>query len=179
MRVICKLSAALILATALAGCMQSIVQPSHQLSGHTGTRIIQEPDDLGELMRYFDSLQDKSSAELLEEYQYASSHYRDSLDIQQRLKLLLLLLLPNTGFQSTHAALDLAENPPDGVETTPVTDTFKNLLVLLLKQQRAANFRIQNLSEKLRATETEVKILQDKINAIKNIEKNLMRKGTF
>jgi len=179
MKIICKLSIVLTLVMMLSGCMPSIVRAPHQPPGHAETRIIQEPDDLGELMRYFSTLQDKSGAELFEEYQYANSHYRDSIDIQQRLKLLLLLLLPDTGFQSTRTALDLMENPPDGIEATPVTDAFKNLLVLLLKQQRAANLKIQNLSERLRVTETEVKTLQDKINAIKNIEKNLMRKGTF
>ncbi|SFU73025.1 hypothetical protein SAMN05216339_10916 [Nitrosomonas eutropha] len=179
MKTICKLLTGLILITALSGCMRTLVQPVHQPSEHTETRIIQEPDDLGELMRYYSSLQDKSRSELIEEYQYANSHYRDSIDAHQRLKLLILLLLPDTGFQSTRAALDLMENPPEQIETTPATTAFKNLLVLLLKQQRAANFKIQNLSMKLRTTEAEVKTLQDKINAIKNIEKHFMRKSAF
>lgn len=180
MKITCNILVTLTLITVLSGCTPSITRPSLQSPGrHTETRIIQEPDDLAELMRYFSSLQDKSSAELLEEYQYANSHYRDSIDMRQRLKLLLLLLLPNTNFQSTRAALDLIENPPAEVETTPVTSAFKNLLVLLIKQQRAANLKIQNLSEKLRITESEVKVLRDKINAIKSIEKNLIRKDTF
>lgn len=98
--------------------------------------------------------------------------------MQQRLKLLILLLLPNTSFQSNRVALNLVENLPEQTETTPDTTAFKNLLVLLLKRQRAANLQIQNLSEKLRSAETEVKTLKNKINAIKIIEKDLMRNNT-
>lgn len=177
MKTACKLLTGLVLIMLLPGCMHTSVQPG--LSSDPEDGFVQETDDLGELMRYYSSLQDKSGSELIEEYQYANHHYRDSIDIQQRLKLLMLLLLPNTGFQSMHAALDLMENTSEQIETTPATAAFKDLLVLLLKQQQAANFKVQNLTEKVRTTEAEVKILQNKIDAIKTIEKHFMRKSTF
>ena len=159
--------------------MHTPVQPVDEPSEQAEIRIIQESgSDLSELMHYYDSLQNKSRTELLEEYKYANSHYRESTDMQQRLKLLILLLLPNTSFQSNRVALNLVEDLPEQAETTPDTTAFKNLLVLLLKRQRAANLQIQNLSEKLRSAETEVKTLKNKINAIKIIEKDLMRNNT-
>jgi len=62
--------------------------------------------------------------------------------------------------------------------TEAATITFKDLLVMLLKRQRAANVQIENLSEKLRSTEAEAGMLKSKIDAIKHIEKQLMRKIT-
>lgn len=179
MKTVCKLLTGLALITLLPGCMHTSVQPAHSPPDPEEPWLVRETDDLGELMHYYSSLQDKSGSELIEEYQYANIHYRDSADLQQRLKLLLLLLLPNTGFQSTHAALDLMKNTPEQIETTPATTAFRDLLISLLKQQRAANLKIRNLTEKVRTTEAEVKILQNKINAIKDIEKNFMRKSTF
>ena len=174
-----KLLTGLTLSVMLTGCTYTPVRPADELSEQAEIRIIQEPrNDLSELMHYYDSLQDKSRMELLEEYKYVNSHHQESTDIQQRLKLLILLLLPNTSFQSNRVALSLVENLPEQIETTPDTIAFKNLLVLLLKRQRAANLQIQSLSEKLRAAEAEVKTLRNKINAIKIIEKDLMRNNT-
>jgi len=173
-----KLLTGLTLSVMLTGCVHTPVQPADEPSEQAEIRIIQEGSDLSELMHYYDSLQNKSRTELLEEYKYANSHYRESTDMQQRLKLLILLLLPNTSFQSNRVALNLVEDLPEQAETTPDTTAFKNLLVLLLKRQRAANVQIQSLSEKLRATEAEVKTLKNKINAIKIIEKDLMRNNT-
>lgn len=164
---------------ALAGCVHTPVQPAPEPAKKTEIQIIQAPeDDLHELMRYYDSLQNKTKAELLQEYKYASSHYRESTDLQQRLKLLLLLLLPNTSFQSDRAALNLVENASEQLEATPAMMSFRNLLVMLLKRQRAAKVQIENLSGKLQSTEAEVMTLRNKINAIKNIERQLMRKNT-
>lgn len=181
MTYIFKLLTGLTLSLILAGCTHTPAQPVHESSEQAEIQIIQEPgpwSDLNELMHYYDSLQSKSRTELLEEYKYANSHYRESTDMQQRLKLLILLLLPNTSFQSNRTALNLVENLPEQIETTPDTTAFRNLLVLLLKRQWTANLHIQNLSEKLRASEAEVRTLKSKINAIKNIEKDLMRNNT-
>ena len=172
--------AGLILIAALFGCAQI----SNQLNAQSANEpekieIFQEPDDLIELMHYYNSLQTKSSIELAEEYQYANSHYHDSIDIQQRLKLVILLLLPDTKFQSTRTALTLIENLPDQDKIAPAAIGFRDMLLLLLKQHQADNVKIQDLSTKLRMARTEVKALQDKIDAIKNIEKNLMRKSAF
>jgi len=88
--------------------------------------------------------------------------------------------LPNTGFQTTQGALKLMETLPEQVEpSAPDTIAFKKLLVTLLKQQRAAKVQIENLTEKLHSSEAEIKTLKSKINAIKNIEKHLMRKNTL
>jgi len=168
--------AGLILFTLFTGCTLIGHKPPPD---YTETQTTQHSQsDLDEVMRYYDSLRNKSEQELTEEYNYADNHYRESIDARQRLKFLILLLLPNTDFQNIRTALDLLENPPQQTETTPDMTAFKNLLTLLLKQQQTAGLQVQNLSAKLRATEAEVKTLQNKINAIKNIEKNLMRRNT-
>ncbi|MCC6917390.1 MAG: hypothetical protein IT527_08815 [Nitrosomonas sp.] len=170
----------IVLSAVLAGCVHPPAQPV-QVPVREEIHIIRESENsLSELMHYYDSLQGMSKAALLKEYKYANSHYRESTDIQQRLKLLLLLTLPNTGFQTTQGALKLMETLPEQVEpSAPDTIAFKKLLVTLLKQQRAAKVQIENLTEKLHSSEAEIKTLKSKINAIKNIEKHLMRKNTL
>lgn len=176
---ILKLLAGLTIFAVTAGCVHQPIQPAPEPVEKEEIQFIQAPeDDLVELMRYFDALQGKTKAEILEEYNYANSHYRESANLLQRLKLVLLLLLPDTGFQSNRVALGLMENLPAQFESTAATITFKDLLVMLLKRQRAANVQIENLSEKLRSTEAEVEMLKSKIDAIKHIEKQLMRKIT-
>ena len=168
------------LSMVLTGCVHSPTQLV-EIPVQEEIHIIREPDGgLIELMRYYDSLRAMPRTVLLEEYKYANSHYRESADIQQRLKLLILLTLPNTSFQNTHSALRLMETLPEQAEApTPDTVAFKNLLVTLLKQQRAAKVKIESLTEKLHSTEAEIKILKSKINAIKDVEKYLMRKNTL
>lgn len=169
-----------ILPIILTGCVHPPAQPV-QTRVEEKIHIIREPESgLSELMRYYDSLRAMSKEALLEEYKYANSHYRESADIQQRLKLLLLLTLPNTGFQTMQGALKLMETLPEQTETpAPDTIAFKNLLVALLRQQRTAKIQIENLTEKLHSSEAEIKILKSKINAIKDIEKHLMRKNAL
>lgn len=180
MKVIDTIFVGLILNVALVGCAQIANQPGMPLINESAQiKILQEPDNLGELMRYYSWLQTQSNEVLTEEYQYANNHYRDSIDIQQRFKLAILLLLPNTEFYDIHGALDLIENLPNQNKITPATIGFKDILVLLLEQQQTANIKIRYLSAKLRTTEVEVKTLQEKIEAIKNIEKNMMRKDTL
>jgi hypothetical protein len=166
----------MILLMLLAGCTHSLLKPPVEPE----IPVTQAPqDDLNELMHYYSSLLNKSALELAWEYNYANNHYRESMDSQERLKFLILLLLPDTHFQNIQAALDILENPPQTVEFSPNLAAFENFLVLLLKKQQSASSQAEQLSVKLRATETRVKILQDRIDAIKNIEKNLLRRNTL
>lgn len=170
------LQLAMILLMLLAGCAHSLLKPPVEPE----IPVTQAPqDDLNELMHYYSSLLNKSALELAWEYNYANNHYRESMDSQERLKFLILLLLPDTHFQNVQAALDILENPPQTVEFSPTLAAFENFLVLLLKKQQSASNQAEQLSVKLRATETQVKILQDRIDAIKNIEKNLLRRNAL
>jgi hypothetical protein len=170
------LQLAMILLMLFAGCTHSLLKPPVEPE----ILVTQAPqDDLNDLMHYYSSLLNKSALELAWEYNYANNHYRESMDSQERLKFLILLLLPDTHFQNVQAALDILENPPQTVEFSPNLAAFENLLVLLLKKQQSANSQAEQLSVKLRATETQVKILQDRIDAIKNIEKNLLRRNAL
>lgn len=167
---------AMILLMLLAACTHTLLKPPIEPE----IPVTQAPQDhLNDLMHYYSSLLNKSVLELAWEYNYANNHYRESTDAQERLKFMILLLLPDTRFQNLQAALDILENPPQTVEFLPTLAAFKNLLVLLLKKQQSASSQAEQLSAKLRATETQVKILQDRIDAIKNIEKNLLRRNTL
>lgn len=135
--------------------------------------------ELDELMRYYDSLSDRSEAELNLEYDHTETQYREKPNIQHRLRLLILLLLPDTDFQDTKAVLALLEAPASSMDVALEIVAFENLLKQLLEQQKNSEQKIQNLSSKLRAAGAEVKTLRDKIDAIKNIEKNLMRKNSL
>jgi hypothetical protein len=173
------LQLAMILLMLFAGCTHSLLKPPVEPE----IPVAQAPqvplNDLNDLMHYYSSLLNKSALELAWEYNYANNHYRESMDSQERLKFLILLLLPDTHFRNVQAALDILENPPQTVEFSPNLAAFEKFLVLLLKEQQSASSQAEQLSVKLRATETQVKILQDRIDAIKNIEKNLLRRNAL
>lgn len=136
-------------------------------------------DDLNELMHYYHLLQQKSDLELAWEYNYANSHYKNSTEIQEQYKFLMLLLLPNTQFRNVQSALDMLENLPEMIKPSSNLTAFREILLALLKEQQSATDQQQQLAAKLRATEIQVKALQEKINAIKDLEKNLMRRNAL
>lgn len=161
----------------LTGCVHT--QPKTLTESETLANQQVPQDDLNELMRYYHLLQQKSALELAWEYNYAHSHYKNSTEIQERYKFLMLLLLPNSQFGNTQSALDMLENPPEMIEPSSNLAAFRDILLALLKEQQSATDQQQHLAAKLRAAEIQVKALQEKINVIKDIEKNLMRRNAL
>ncbi|MDT8363385.1 MAG: HAMP domain-containing sensor histidine kinase [Nitrosomonas sp.] len=139
--------------------------------------IIESPSHLRELMSYFTYLQNKTAPELALEYDYALSHYRNSTDSQERFKFLILLLQVDTKYFDTITAAKHLEQTKNNHMLSSDLLAFSNILDTLLQQQIAAKKEIQQLSTQLTASQAEIGVLQHKIDAIKNIERNLIRRN--
>ncbi|MGG7055549.1 hypothetical protein [Nitrosomonas sp. ANs5] len=161
----------------LTGCMHT--PPKALAESEILAKQQVSQDDLNELMHYYHLLRQKSALELAWEYNYANNHYKNSAEMQERYKFLMLLLLPNTQFRNVQSALDMLENLPEMIEPSSNLAAFRDILLALLKEQQSATDRQQQLAAKLRATEIQVKALQEKIDVIKDLEKNLMRRNAL
>lgn len=131
---------------------------------------------LNELMRYHDSLQQKNAFQLAWEHSYAVNHFKNNPDAESRLKYILLITLPNKTFTDIDAALDFLNNWPQEIMLPSDLASFKKLLTLLLTEQQTARAHAKRSLQKLNVSEEQVQILQDRIDAIKSMEKNPIRR---
>ncbi|MCO6426533.1 dihydrolipoamide acyltransferase [Nitrosomonas communis] len=180
MNVTFKSISLLIFSAILGGCAAPSAQQSpvifteqpHQQHGSYGY------NSLDELMLYFDLLQKKNAAQLTQEYNDVKNRFKNDIEAENRLKYILLISLPNTAFTNVQAALDLLNNWPQDITLPPNLASFKKLLILLLTEQQTAKTHTKNLLQKLKATEEHAQILQNRIDAIKSIEKSPIRRIT-
>ncbi|SDG98215.1 hypothetical protein [Nitrosomonas sp. Nm132] len=164
----------LIFSATLIGCT---VTPAQQSAVIFTEQTLQQDksgqySSLDKLMLYHDLLQEKNAFQLAWEYNYAKNHFKNNTDPESRLKYILLISLPNTVFTDTHTALDLLNSWPQDITLPPNLASFKKLLILLLTEQQIAKTHAKNLSQRLKASEEHAQTLQNRIDAIKSMEKN-------
>lgn len=170
----------LLVCAVLAGC--AAMPANHSSLVFTEQTLQQDEfaqdDNLDDLMRYHNFLQEKNAFQLSWEYNYAKNHYKNNTNAESRLKYILLISLPNTAFTDIHGALDLLENWPEDVTISPNLASFKKLLTTLLTEQQTARLNARNLLQKLKTSEELVQTLQNRIDAIKSIQRNPIRRTT-
>lgn len=177
----------IIFSTVLIGCT---ITPTHQSPDFFNKQTLQHDkldqyNSLDELMLYYDQLQKKNAAQLASEYNYAKKHIKNNPDAESRLKYILLISLPKTSFTNIQAALNLLNNWPQDITMSTNLANFRKLLISLLREQQTARIDARNLSQKLKASdeqaqalEEHVQTLQNRIDAIKNMEKYPIRRIT-
>ena len=156
-----------------SGC--SLLEP--KIQPVAAPEIIKSPAHLQDLMDYFARLQNKTALELAWEYNYASSHYRNSAEPYEQLKFLMLLLQADTQYFDTRAAAEQLEQIKNNHVLSPDLLAFSNILDVLLQQQIAAKKEVRQLSMQLDNSRAEINLLKHRIDAIKNIERNLIRRN--
>ena len=130
-----------------------------------------------QVLRYYTCLGALPAADVASEYHAASLSFSETGSNSDRLKLAILLSLPDTGFHSTAAALDLVKSMPAGPE--PVPSTLPDLALLLsalLAQQQHADDSISELKKELSDEKVHSDFLQKKIDAVKDLEINLIHR---
>ena len=111
------------------------------------------------------------------EFNYAKNHFKDSLDARERLKYILFISMPNTAHTDIQAALTLLNNWPEEISLSPSLASFRKLLIALLTEQQTA--RTSMVLYKLKNTEEQAQTLQKRIDAIKSMERNPIRRITL
>ncbi|MDR3392670.1 MAG: dihydrolipoamide acyltransferase [Sulfuriferula sp.] len=127
-----------------------------------------------ELLLYYDYARKLPTPDLVREYDKARQNMALAKTEVNRLRLALLLSLPGAPFHDNAAALALAnEQLKDIKSTNPGLHGLAGLLaVSLADQQRTSDELMQKLKDEQKRADS----LQDKVDAIKNMEKNLIRR---
>uniref|UniRef100_E6QRK3 Uncharacterized protein n=1 Tax=mine drainage metagenome TaxID=410659 RepID=E6QRK3_9ZZZZ len=132
-----------------------------------------KPSRMEKLMLDYDDLGKLPATELNDAYQKASQDYSQTASDSSRLRLAMLLALPDTSFHDTTTALDLLNNWPKEEATSPsALHGFARLLSALLMQQQRSGNAFNDLEKKLKEEQKRADVLQSKIDAIKDMEKN-------
>jgi len=133
---------------------------------------------LNRLMKYHAQLQKKTQQELSKEYSEVRKRFLDKRNDHDRAKYTLLLSLPNTSFHKPATALHLLNEWPKKTNLANEADSFRVLLVLLLKEQQQLSVQMDNLSQKLKDEEVRSEALQKQVDDIKDMEKSLFRRNS-
>ena len=127
-----------------------------------------------DMMQYYDSLRKQPPAELARVYDKVKQNFVQNKSDANRTRLVLLLILPNTSFRDITSALYLLNEWPRDAKPITGLQSFRNLLMALLAEQQRLTHNMDELSLKLKEEQKRVEILQKQIEAIKNMEKNLI-----
>lgn len=175
MMCVCKKLIVLFVVVILAGCAYFQVEQSQvpELSPTPSRQLSQ----LSRLMKYHGLLQKKTEQELSKEYSEVRDRFLDEQSDQDRAKYTLLLSLPNTSFHDLATALHLLNEWPQKTNLSADSDSFRVLLVLLLKEQQYLMIQKRNLSQKLKDEEARSESLQKQVDDIKDMEKRLLRRN--
>lgn len=134
-----------------------------------------ETSRLTELMQYYEYLRKQPPAALLPEYKKAVQDFSQNESDLSRVRVAILLALPGTSFRDVNAALNLLGNwPEDPKVTPPPLDGFARLLSVLLTQEQQSVNTVNDLTQKLKEEKKHADTLQSQIDAVKNMEKNLI-----
>lgn len=136
--------------------------------------IVIPPSQLDVLMQYFESIRKMSVTELIKEHDKAKQNLILTKSDSARSELGLLLILPNTPFRDTGAALNLLNELPKETKLSTSMRSFKHLLSILLTEQQRINSSANELSQKLKEEQKSSEILKNQIDNIKSMEKNLI-----
>lgn len=160
------------------------------------------PCQADNLLLYYQELRKQSSADLAKEYEKSKLSLAQTRNESNRVRMALLMLLPNTPYYDVSAALALVNEPAtDPKSNVSGLGGLTNLLNMFLSEQRgvtedllmrlkAEHKRAEALQDKVevlqrRAEEFQVKMevvqrraeeLQAKVDAIKDMEKNIIRR---
>lgn len=136
--------------------------------------LVITPSQLEVLMQYYESIRKMSAPELVKEHDKAKQNLILTRSDTARAELALLLILPNTSFRDTGAALNLLNEWSKEAKLSTSMRSLKHLLSTLLAEQHRINSNVNELSQKLKEEQKHSEILKNQIDDIKNMEKNLI-----
>lgn len=130
--------------------------------------------ETSEVLAYFQRIKTLSIEVLTAEHAAATQTLARQKSDAIRLKLALLLLLPNTPFKDEGRAAALAEEALNNKAAD-----MKNLALLVVAvatEQKRQEERLQQLTLKLKEEEKRTDAAQQKLDALKSIEKDLINR---
>jgi hypothetical protein len=152
----------------LTGCSTILFDSSETRDRHL---------QMDEVMQYYSGLLDLPADELVAEYYSVREKFVLQGSDEYRIKYTLLLTLPNKKFSNMIIALRVLTAWPQ--EEGSNLNGFRLLLMQLITEQQHLKLVADSFHERLKIKQQRVKILQDRIDAIIEMEKNLMKRGAI
>ena len=124
-------------------------------------------------MQYYASLKKLPPSGLALAHQNMALEFSRTKSESSRMKLALLLWLPDTPFRDPGAALQLLDSRQK--EAGSGLESFAALFAAMLNEQAASASSAHKLEGQLKAERKQSSDLRKKIDAIKKMEKNMIR----
>jgi len=143
---------------------------------------------MDDMMQYYESLRKLTSPELGKLYERVKQNFAQNKSDANRIRLVLLLTLPQTSFRDIPAAVNLLNESPRDIKSNNSSNannannsnnannlqSFRNLLAALLADHQRLSNNAEEVSQKLKEEQKRADMLQHQINALKSMEKNLI-----
>jgi cellulose biosynthesis protein BcsQ len=165
-----------LLGTLLPGCA---AKGDRLSSGNEcfGRICVGQSAEAGELLAYNQRIRSLSPEELNSEYAIATQALTRQKSDANRLRIVLLLTQPNASFRDdTRAAALIDEVLANRPAENSAMKALAQLLGAMVNERRRQEDRYQKLNQKLGDEEKRADALQQKLEALKTIEKNLINR---
>ena len=177
--------ACLALSVGLAGCGMITLKPQKPAETAEAPRsqpqtpqprIIRIESDVEKLVQYFEQIKGYAAPQLSQEYERVRQGYMSEKSDFLRLKLVLFAILPSASAAEHARGLGLIEPLlKDTTESSP-TRSFAQLLYAVLSEQKKLEEGVQGLNLKLKEGQRREQALQEKLDALKEMETTLMER---
>jgi hypothetical protein len=135
---------------------------------------------LNEAVLYYTCIGSLPVPDLATEYTTTMQSYSKTGRDSDRIRLAMLLSMPDTAFHNTAEALKLLESFPGKPAPPPTAEpalyNLARMLNMILVEQRRENDTLNDLAKALAAERAHSEFLQGKIDAIKNLEINMIHR---
>ena len=125
---------------------------------------------LNDIMAYYQSIGHLPKNALDSEFQRVSTEFSQHPSDNNRIQKALLLSLPGTDFRNIPLSITLLNEHASNAEL----DAFTNLMSTLLVDNQQANDTVKDLNQALKNEKKHSSLLQNKIDAIKAMERHLI-----
>ncbi|MHB1247357.1 MAG: dihydrolipoamide acyltransferase [Sulfuriferula sp.] len=164
-----------IMVVSVAACTNLPENPSHPRASGWSPPLI-ATSQVEELMMYYDFLRKQPVPEVVKEYDKARQNLAQAKTDVNRMRVALLLAMPNTPFHDTAAASSLLNEVGKDAKAQSSTRGLVSMMTMLISEQQRANNTADDLSQKLKDEQKRADTLQTQVDGIKNMEKNLIRR---
>ncbi len=161
----------LTMAVALAGCGLLRGIETGKTEPWVKPGMSRPANDLESLLLYFDHIKELPASDLGSERDDARRAFTQNQSDFNRIRLAMVLSLPDTGLKDTPRALDLLDPMVRSEDSS-----LRGLALLLnayLQERRRLEGSVQSLQQNVQGLQQNVRGLQQKIDALKLVEKSL------
>ena len=156
----------------VSGCVSNATPVSATLNKPSLTAT--KTNEAALMLSFFQRIRSMSPDSLSAEYALVTQALAKQRSDSNRLKLALLFSLPYAAFRDDGRALALAEETLANKSIEPELRPLALYITVVAAEQKRQEERYQIVSQKLREVERRAETRQQKLNAIKTIEKDLI-----